>query len=77
MVVEHRTGEVRERLPVRSERFFNLHNYWFFATREGAAVGPYDSKAQAVEGVKNYIEFATRAEPSSLQFFTTGTKFGT
>lgn len=77
MVSEFRAGEALNKPPVRSDRFFNLHNFWFFATREGAAVGPYDSKEQAMAGVADYIEFATNAEPSSLQFFTTGTKFGT
>ncbi|MDM3872074.1 DUF6316 family protein [Porticoccus sp. W117] len=77
MVPEYREGDAAQPVPVRSERFFNLHNFWFFATREGAAVGPYDSKPQAQAGVSDYIEFVTRADPSSLQFFTTGTKFGT
>ncbi len=77
MVPEYRLNEAGKQLPVRSGRFFNLHNFWFFATREGAAVGPFDSKVQAEGGVQDFIEFANQADPSSLQFFTTGTRFGT
>ena len=75
MLSEYRDGETAEQVPVRSQRFFNLHNFWFFATREGAAVGPYDTKPQAQAGVGDYIEFVSGADPSSLQFFTTGTRF--
>ena len=67
-----------ENLPskqLRSERFFKLHDYWFFATREGAAVGPFDSKYCAEKAVADYVEFAEKADPEALSFFTPGTRY--
>ena len=77
MVIEYRNGDTAQTVPVRSDRFFNLHNFWFFATREGASVGPFDSMPEAQNGVNNYIEFVNRADEASMQFFTQGKKFGT
>lgn len=64
-----RAGESNPPNSIRSDRFFNLNNYWFFATREGASVGPYDSKEQAIQGVADYIEFVSGADPTSMDFF--------
>ena len=60
---------------LRSDRFFQLHHFWFFATREGAAVGPFDSKHCAEKAVDDYIEFAEKADPEALEFFTPGTRY--
>lgn len=70
-----RQGERQPSPQLRSDRFFQLHNFWFFATREGAAVGPFDSKHCAEKAVDDYIEFAEKADPESLEFFTTGTRY--
>jgi len=72
-----REGESVSSIPIRGDRFFNLHNYWFFATREGAAVGPYDTKEHAIQGAQSFIEFARQADNSTMQLFTQGTRFGT
>jgi hypothetical protein len=42
--------------PVRQERCFQRGNYWYFATREGAAIGPYDTMEQASAGARAYAE---------------------
>ena len=61
--------------PIRSDRYFKLHNFWFFATREGAAVGPFDSKACAVNAVVDFIEFAKKADAETLEFFVPDVKY--
>jgi hypothetical protein len=42
--------------PPRQERFFQRGDYWYFATREGAAIGPYDSLEQAQVGARDYTD---------------------
>ncbi len=61
--------------PIRSDRFFKLHNFWFFATREGASVGPFDSKACAIKAVEDFIEFAQKADAETLEFFVPDIKY--
>ncbi len=53
--------------PVRSDRYFKLSDYWYFITREGATLGPYDSKDQAQEAVADYIQFVNQAPPAMLK----------
>ncbi len=46
--------ERRGRLAKESEshsRLSYLSGYWYINTREGVLLGPYDSKARALEGV--------------------------
>lgn len=61
--------------PIRSDRYFKLHNFWFFATREGASVGPFDSKEGAVNAVVDFIEFAQKAPAETLEFFVPDIKY--
>ena len=46
----------------RSERVFIQHNYWYFRTREGMEIGPYDSRLDAKGGIDSFIEFLDTAE---------------
>ena len=57
-------------VPIRSGRFFKLANYWFFATREGPAMGPYDALEQAEVAVGDYVKFVSAASPRVLNLFT-------
>lgn len=57
-------------VPFRTGRFFRLANYWFFATREGPAMGPYDALEQAQQAVPGYVEFVNSASPQVLNLFT-------
>ena len=56
---------------VRSNRYFKLSDYWYFTTREGATLGPYDSKEQAEQAVTDYIQFVNQAAPSILKLLVT------
>ena len=56
---------------VRSDRYFKLSDYWYFITREGATLGPYDSKEQAAQAVADYIQFVNQASPAILKLLAT------
>ncbi len=57
--------------PLRSNRYFKLSDYWYFITREGATLGPYDSKDQAKDAVADYIQFVNQATPAMLKLLAT------
>lgn len=50
-----RSGEAA-RVWFRTSRFFNVEDVWFFATREGIDVGPYESKAAAQRDANRLLE---------------------
>jgi hypothetical protein len=51
----------------RSNRYFKLSEHWYFTTREGATLGPYDSIEQAEQAVSDYIQFVSQATPTILK----------
>jgi hypothetical protein len=51
----------------RSERIFIQHNYWYFRTREGMDIGPYDSQLDATDGINSFIEFLSTAEKKVVE----------
>jgi len=57
----NRKGE-SEASSERSERIFIQRNYWYFRTREGMDIGPYDSQTDAISGISSFIEFLSTAE---------------
>ena len=59
----NRTGESIA-LPERKSRFFEAEGYWYYNTREGVAIGPFDSLGDAETGVTDFIDFIIHAEPS-------------
>ena len=62
---DNRTGEMGN-VPVRSDRFFSAQGEWFFSTREGTPIGPFDDKNDARQGLGDFIEFMSLAEPKTL-----------
>lgn len=50
---------------MRSERYFKLYDYWYFATREGAMLGPFDTREQALRATRDYIEFMQKEAPNA------------
>ncbi len=50
----------------RNDRLFERDNYWYFKTREGMDIGPFDVKADAEQGVASFIEFLGKAEPEVI-----------
>jgi len=56
---------------VRSNRYFKLSDFWYFTTREGATLGPYDAKEQAEQAASDYIQFVSQAKPSIIKLLAT------
>lgn len=50
-------------IPNRAERFFQLNNDWFFATREGAMVGPFSTRESASTALTDYLDFIRLSKP--------------
>lgn len=63
--IRNRSGEAGS-APIRSDRFFSAQGEWFFATREGAPIGPFEDKYEARKGLNDFIEFMSLAEPKTL-----------
>lgn len=61
----NRAGEAGP-VPQRHERFFAIASDWYFHTREGSPMGPFDSRREAEQGLSDFIEFMALAEPKTL-----------
>lgn len=57
-------------VPIRSERLFMQHNYWYFRTREGMEIGPFDTSTEANEGIKGFMDFVHTSEPEIVERVT-------
>lgn len=69
--MENREGEIGD-VPPRSGRFFTQDGKWFFSTREGKPIGPFDSKEEAEYELDGFIDFISIAEPEMLmKYFKT------
>jgi len=66
--LNNRNGE-QGPTPPRSARVFSLQESWYFSTREGANIGPFETKDQAVLGVGDFIEFIQLASPRMRDLF--------
>lgn len=63
-----RSGELGA-VPMRTDRFFAVNSAWYFATREGASIGPFESKNDAQKGLSDFVDFIKLAEPRILSTF--------
>lgn len=61
----NRAGEAG-RFPARQDRFFSVSGDWYFKTREGAPIGPFDDRDDARRGLNDFLEFMLLAEPKTL-----------
>ncbi|MGH1486406.1 MAG: DUF6316 family protein [Cellvibrionaceae bacterium] len=57
-------------VPIRSDRLFTQHSYWYFRTREGMDIGPFDSISEAVNGINGFVEFVQTTEPEVVTRIT-------
>jgi hypothetical protein len=62
MATENRSGEAGA-VPARKGRFLQKDNYWYYSTREGVDIGPFDSREDAEIGVGEFIDFICASEP--------------
>lgn len=65
-----RNGELAAS-PSRSKRVFLAHQHWYFDTREGITVGPFDYRALAENALDNYIAFMHSAPNATIKTFLT------
>jgi hypothetical protein len=50
-----RKGESSSRPHVRTDRFTLANDAWYFTTREGMDVGPFESRAEAEKGCERLL----------------------
>lgn len=67
--INPRTSDSTPRIPLRTDRFFAVNANWFFATREGADIGPFGSKDEARSGLNLFIEFMSVAPQDTRDRF--------
>lgn len=65
---DNRNGELGA-TPLRTDRFFAVNSTWYFATREGASIGPFGDKIEAQSGLSDFLDFIQLAEPRVLSTF--------
>ena len=63
--MNNRAGE-NGKVPARSGRFLKKEGYWYYSTREGVDIGPFDSREDAEVGVGEFIDFICASEPQVL-----------
>lgn len=66
MPAPHRTGE-HGSIPDRTGRFLQKGGYWYYTTREGVEIGPYDLPQDAELGVGEFINFIGESEPDIIE----------
>lgn len=64
--MSNRTGE-QGATPPRTGRFLQRDGYWYYSTREGVDIGPFDNRADAENGVGDFIDFICASEPQVLE----------
>lgn len=62
MKLVNRVGEHGD-IPNRHGRLLEKDGYWYYTTREGVDIGPFDSAADAEVGVSDFIDFISASEP--------------
>lgn len=67
-----RQGEKGEQHQVRSSRYFKNGDYWYYSTREGVDIGPFDHMEAAEVGCAEFIDFVCHRNPvfsKTLQYY--------
>ncbi len=62
MTNQRRYGE-KGGIPERKARYLQKDGYWYYCTREGVDIGPFDSVDDAAVGVSEFIDFISASEP--------------
>jgi hypothetical protein len=62
MATFNRAGE-QGSVPNRNGRFLQKDDYWYYTTREGVDIGPFDTRDDAEVGVGEFIDFICASEP--------------
>lgn len=62
MAISNRAGE-HGAVPARHGRYLQKEGYWYYSTREGVDIGPFDNRIDAETGVAEFIDFIQASEP--------------
>lgn len=62
----HRNGEDGV-IPPRSGRFLQKDGYWYYSTREGVDIGPFDSASDAQNGALAFIDYIRSSDPGTSE----------
>ncbi len=65
MTTLNRTGELGA-VPDRNSRILQKDRYWYYSTREGVDIGPFDGRKDAEVGVGEFISFICASESNVL-----------
>jgi hypothetical protein len=66
MAIFNRSGEDGA-VPNRNGRFLEKNGYWYYTTREGVDIGPFDTREDAEVGVGEFIDFMCASEPKMTE----------
>jgi len=55
MSLGNRVGE-EERNWFRSDRIYNLNNKWYFTTREGDELGPFNNHDGVEKAIRDFVD---------------------
>ena len=53
---EKRKGDLDQTLRFRSDRFVHNGEKWYYETREGTTEGPFRTRPEAEEHLRNYVQ---------------------
>ncbi|MCC5871372.1 MAG: hypothetical protein JJU22_03150 [Gammaproteobacteria bacterium] len=73
---DYRLGDETPPLSRRSSRVYEEDGGWFFTTREGKPMGPFESEGEATQGLADFIEFIELAPLDVLASLTTSLSEG-
>jgi len=68
---EYRLGDETPPVTRRSSRVYEEDGGWYFTTREGKPMGPFESEGDAKQGLTDFIEFIQLAPLDALASLTT------
>jgi hypothetical protein len=67
---DYRLGDDTPPVTRSATRVYEEEDGWYFRTREGKAMGPYDTKGEAEQGLQDFIEFVQIAPLDALASLT-------
>lgn len=65
-MTKNRIGE-NGAVPARTQRYFQQDSYWYYTTREGINIGPFDTLDDAERGVRDFIDFIDNAGTEEIE----------
>lgn len=67
---DYRLGDETPPVSRRPSRVYQEQDGWYFTTREGKPMGPFDTEVEAKQGLKDFIEFIQLAPLDTLASLT-------